>query len=200
MNENNNNDNNSLDLSDNEEINEERKQNSLKDAQASSIQPQKKLSKNKNKNKKSHAFYYIFYLSIIVFIYVLLFINYLKTNNWYEENTHYINLKPISICENYIKGFQNCLNISQKSTSLIKKDGDKYIYDTKIICKEFNDKLQNCLDSVHSFNQRCQLYLNELYLCKIKKGKNINDCLNNDLINCWRIFNLINITKVYEEL
>ena len=199
MNENNNNnDNNSLNLSDNEEILEERKQNSLKNEEQSSIQHKQKLPKNKN--KKSHAFYYIFYLSIIFSIYVLFFINYLKTNNWYEENTHYINLKPISICEYYIKDFQNCLNISQKSTSLIKKDGDKYIYDTKIICKDYNDKLQICLDSVHSFSQRCQLYLNELYLCKNKRGKNIKNCLNNNLINCWRIYKLINITKVYEEL
>ena len=87
-----------------------------------------------------------------------------------------------------------------KSASMLKKEGDIYVYDTKLICKEDNDKLQSCFDKVHSFSQRCQIYLNDLYLCKNKTGNDINKCLNNNLFNCWRPYNVINITKVYEDL
>ena len=190
MYENNNHNSNSLDFVNNEEINNDKKENSFK------VQSEPKTTKNKN----SHAFQYISYLSIILSIYIFFFINYLKTNNWYEENTHYINLRPLSICENYIKTFKNCLNQSQKSTSIVIKDGDKYIFDTKIICKEHNDKLQGCFDHVHEFSKKCQLYLNELYICKNKYGKEIKKCLNSNLINCLRGYNLINITKVFEYL
>ena len=192
MNENNNN--NSLPFENNDEILENPKSNSFNNMP--SIQSKQKPPRK----KKSNAFYYIFYLSIIISIYVLFFINYLKTKNWYEENTHYINLRPISICQNYIKSFENCLNSSQKSTLLLKKEGNNYIYDTKIICKEYNDKLQGCFDNVHHFSQRCQLYLNELDLCKNKYGKEIKKCLTNNLISCWKAYNFINITKVFEDL
>ena len=42
-------------------------------------------------NKKTSEKYFIIYFSTLIFIYILFFINYLKTNNWYEENRHYIN-------------------------------------------------------------------------------------------------------------
>ena len=158
-------------------------------------------SKEKQINsKKSSEKYFISYFSTLIFIYILFFINYLKTNNWYEENRHYINLRPISICNDYIKNLEKCLNETQKSASMLKKEGDIYVYDTKLICKEENDKLQTCFDKVHSFSQRCQIYLNDLFLCKNKTGNGINKCLNSNLINCWRSYNVINITKVFEDL
>ena len=153
-----------------------------------------------NINKQSSEKYLYFYFSALIFIYVLLFINYLMTNNWYEENRHYINLRPIIICDDYIHNLEKCLNDTQKSASMLKKEGDIYVYDTKLICKDDNDKLQACFDKVHSFSQRCQIYLNDLYLCKNKTGNNINKCLNNNLFNCWRPYNVINITKVYKDL
>ena len=151
-------------------------------------------------NKKSSEKYFIFYFFTLIFIYVLFFINYLKTNNWYEENRHYINLRPIVICDEYIKNLEKCLNETQKSAANLKKEGDIYVYDTKSICKEDNDKLQTCFDKVHAFSQRCQIYLNDLYLCKNKTGSEIKTCLNSNLINCWRAFSVINITKVYDDL
>ena len=151
-------------------------------------------------NRRSSEKYFIFYFSTLIFIYVLFFINYLKTNNWYEENRHHINLRPISICDDYIKNLEKCLNETQKSAAMLKKEGDIYVYDTKLICKDDNDKLQTCFDKVHAFSQRCQIYLNDLYLCKNKTGSEISKCLNNNLINCWRSYNVINITKVYDDL
>ena len=150
--------------------------------------------------KKTNEKYMILYFLTLIFIYFLFFINYLKTNNWYEENRHYINLRPISICNYYIKNLEKCLNETQKSASMLKKEGDVYVYDTKLICKDDNDKLQSCFDKVHSFSQKCQIYLNDLYLCKNQTGSNINKCLNSNLINCWRAYNIVNITKVYEDL
>ena len=192
MNENNNN--NSFDIPNNNDIINNQSQNSIK--RDSIIHSKEKPSKY----KIWHALYYIFYLIIIISIYILFFINYLKTNNWYEENMHYINLRPISICENYIKKSEACLKEAQKSSSLLQKQGDKYIFDSTIICKEDNDKLQMCLDNVNLFSQRCQMYLNELYLCKTN-GKEINKCLNNkNLIICLNNFNFVNITKVFEDL
>ena len=75
-------------------------------------------------SKKTNEKYFIFYFSTLIFIYILFFINYLKTNNWYEENRHYINLRPISICDDYIKNLEKCLNETQKSASMLKKEGD----------------------------------------------------------------------------
>ena len=151
-------------------------------------------------NKKTSEKYLILYFLVIIFIYVLFFINYLKTSNWYEENRHYINLRPISICDEYIKSLEQCLKEKQKSVSMLKKEGDVYVYDTKLICKDDNDKLQTCFDKVHAFSQRCQIYLNDLYLCKNKTGSEFKKCLNNNLINCWRSYSVINITKVYDDL
>ena len=87
--------NNNLDLSNNGILNNPN-QNSFKEV--SVIQSKEKESKSKKVSGK----YFIFYISVIITIYVLLFINYLKTNNWYEENRHYINLRPFSICSEYI--------------------------------------------------------------------------------------------------
>ncbi len=185
--------NNNLDLSNNGILNNPN-QNSFKEV--SVIQSKEKESKSKKVSGK----YFIFYVSVIIMIYILLFINYLKTNNWYEENRHYINLRPISICDEYIKNLEKCLNDTQKSASMLKKEGDVYVYDTKLICKDDNDKLQSCFDKVHSFSQRCQIYLNDLFLCKNQTGNSINKCINSNLINCWRAYNVINISKLYEEL
>ena len=157
-------------------------------------------SKEKIINKKSTEKYFILYFSTIIFIYILFYINYLKTSNWYEENRHYINLRPISICNVYIENLEKCINETQKSAFMLRKDGDIYVYDTKLICKEDNDRLQSCFDKVQSFSQRCQIYLNDLFLCKNKTGSNINKCINNNMINCWRAYNVINMTKVYEDL
>ena len=153
--------NNNLDLSNNGIINNPN-QNSFKEV--SVIQSKEKESKSKRVSGK----YFIFYISIIITIYVLLFINYLKTNNWYEENRHYINLRPFSICSEYISNLENCLNETQKTATMLKKEGDNYVYDTKLICKDDNDKLQSCFDKVHSFSQRCQIYLNDFFCAKIK--------------------------------
>ena len=155
---------------------------------------------SQKQNIKSTEKYLFYYFAVIIFIYILFFINYLKTSNWYEENRHYINLRPISICDDYIKNLEKCLNDTQKSASMLKKEGDFYVYDTKLICKEDNDKLQNCFDKVHLLSQRCQIYLNDVYLCKNQTGSSIDKCLNNNLINCWKAYNLVNITKVYEDL
>ena len=183
--------NNSFDFINNDDgINENQKQISSKSG----------VEQKPIKKKNSHAFQYISYLSIIISIYIFFFINYLKTNKWYDENIHYISLRPLSICDNYIKNFEDCIEKSQKTTSKTKRDGDKYIYDTNIICKEDNDKLQGCFDNVQEFTRKCQLYLNELSICKNKNGKEKNDCLKHDLINCWKAFNLINITKVFDYL
>ena len=152
------------------------------------------------KNKKGNGKYFVIYIFVLIAIYAVFFINYLKTNNWYEENRHYINLRPFSICSEYISNLENCLNETQKTATMLKKEGDNYVYDTKLICKDDNDKLQSCFDKVHSFSQRCQIYLNDFFLCKNKTGSNIKKCINNNLINCWRAYNIINITKVYEEL
>ena len=143
---------------------------------------------------------FIIYICIISSIYLLFFINYLKTNNWYEENQHYINLKPITLCSEYITNLESCLNETQRGAANIKKEGDYYVYDTKVICKDDNDKLQSCFDKVHSFSQRCQIYLNDLYLCKNKTGNKIENCINNNIYNCWRAYSIINISKVYDEL
>ena len=151
-------------------------------------------------NKKSNGKYFLFYFFTLLFIYFLFFINYLKTNNWYEENRHYINLRPISICANYIQNLEICLNETQKKASMLIKEGDSYVYNTKLICKEDNDKLQTCFDRVYLFSQRCQIYLNDLFLCKHKNENKISKCLNDNLINCWRSYNIINITKVYDDL
>ena len=190
MNENNNN---SLNISNNDEI----------------INNQSQHSHNKNpiihsKEKPSkfkvwHALYYIFYMIIIISIYILFFINYLKTNNWYEENIHYINFNPISICDNYIQKSEACLKDIQKSTSAVKKQGKVYVFDSTNICKEDNDKLQICLDNANLVRERCQLYLNELSICK-NNGKQLNNCLHKNLANCLKDFNYVNITKVYEDL
>ncbi len=185
--------NNPLNNSDNNIINNNHNENLFK--KESVIQTKEMPSKT----NISHALYYIFYFSVIILVYALFFINYSKTNNWYEENTHYINLRPISICTGYIKKFEICLNESKKSTNMLKREGDKYVYDTKTICKEDNDKLQTCFDDVHLFSQRCQIYLNELYLCK-NKGNKIKACINNNLVSCWRPFNLVDINKVFEQL
>ena len=152
------------------------------------------------KNKKGSGKYFVMYIFVLIAIYAIFFINYLKTNNWYEENRHYINLKPMTICDDYIKNLEKCLKETQKSASMLKKEGDVYVYDTKLICKEDNDKLKSCFDKVHAFSQRCQIYLNDLYLCKNKTGNEISKCLNNNIINCWRAYNIINITKVFEDL
>ena len=158
-------------------------------------------SKNREiDNTKTTEKYLFYYFATIILIYILFFINYLKTSNWYEENRHYINLRPISICDDYIKNLEKCLNETQKSASMLKKEGDYYVYDTKIICKDANEKLQNCFDKVHLFSQRCQIYLNDVYLCKNQTGSKIDTCLNNNLVNCWNSYNIINITKVYEDL
>ena len=183
---------NQLDFSNNNEIMNNNNSNEFK-----INQPQKKSSKK----KFSQALNYMFYFAFIIIIYFLFFVNFLKTNKWYEENTHYINLNPFSICENYILNFEICINETQKSSVLLKTEGDKYSYDTKVICKEKNDKLQFCFDNVHLFSQRCQMYLNELYLCKKKYGNNDNKkCFKNNLINCWRPYNIINISSVYDDL
>ena len=187
MNENNNN---SLNISNNEHDIDNKSQNSHKKNQ---------IKEKSSKFKIWHALYYIVYMIIIISIYVLFFINYLKTNNWYEENIHYINLNPISICENYIKKSEACLKDIQKSSFFIKKQGDKYVFDSGIICKEDNDKLQICLDSVNVFREKCQIYLNELSLCK-NNGKQLNKCLNKNLANCLKAFNFVNITKIFEDL
>ena len=157
-------------------------------------------SKEKIINKKSSEKYFILYFSVIIFIYILFYINYLKTGNWYEENRHYINLRPISICNVYIQNLEKCINETQKSAFMLRKDGEIYVYDTKLICREDNDRLQSCIDKVQSFSQRCQIYLNDLFLCKNKTGSNINKCINTNMINCWRAYNVINMTKVYEDL
>ena len=185
--------NNNLDLSNNGILNNQN-QNSFKEV--SVIQSKDKQIINRKTSEK----YFILYISVIIIIYILFFINYLKTNNWYEENRHYINLRPFTICNEYISNLENCLNETQKSASMLKKEGDNYVYDTKLICKDDNDKLQTCFDKVHSFSQRCQIYLNDLFLCKNTTGSNIKKCINNNLINCWRAYNIINITKVYDEL
>ena len=169
-------------------------QNSFKEV--SVIQSKEKESKSKNSSAK----YFLIYIAVLISIYILLFINYLKTNNWYEENRHYINLRPFTICNEYITNLENCLNETQKSANNLKKEGDMFVYDTKLICKDDNDKLQSCFDKVHSFSQRCQIYLNDLYLCKNQTGSDINKCINSNLINCWRAYNIINISKVYDEL
>ena len=192
MNENNNN--NSLNFSNNDEIINNQSQNSHK---------KKPIIHSKEKQtqyKACHALYYIAYMIIIISIYVLFFINYLKTNNWYKDNIHYINLNPISICENYIKKSEACLKDTQKkSSNVIKKQGDKYVFDSAIICKEDNDKLQICIDSVNLFREGCQIYLNELSLCK-NNGKQLNNCMNKNIANCLKAFNYVNITKVFEDL
>ena len=185
--------NNNIDLSNNSIANNQ-SQNSFKEV--SVIQSKEK----ETKTKKSSAKNFIIYISVIIFIYILFFINYLKTNNWYEENRHYINLRPFTICNEYITNLESCLNETQKSATNLKKEGDVYVYDTKLICKDDNDKLQSCFDKVHSFSQRCQIYLNDLFLCKNKTGSSFNTCINNNLINCWRAYNIINISKVYDEL
>ena len=107
--------NNNLDLSNNGIINNPN-QNSFKEV--SVIQSKEKESKSKKVSGK----YFIFYVSVIILIYILLFINYLKTNNWYEENRHYINLRPFSICSEYISSLENCLNETQKSATMLKKE------------------------------------------------------------------------------
>ena len=185
--------NNNLDMSNNGILNNPN-QNSFKEV--SVIQSKEK----ELKSKKTSGKYFIFYITTILIIYILFFINYLKTNNWYEENRHYINLRPFSICSEYISNLEICLNETQKSASMLKKEGDNYVYDTKLICKEDNDKLQSCFDKVHSFSQRCQIYLNDFFLCKNKTGSSYQKCINNNLINCWRAYNVINISKVYDEL
>ena len=185
--------NNNLDLSNNGILNNPN-QNSFKEV--SVIQSKEKESKS----KKTTGKYFIIYISTIIFIYFLFFINYLKTNNWYEENRHYINLRPFTICSEYISNLEKCLNETQKGVSMLKKEGDYYVYDTKLICKEDNDKLQSCYDKVHSFSQRCQIYLNDLYICKNQTGSDYKNCINNNIINCWRAYNIINISKVYDEL
>ena len=185
--------NNNLDLSNNG-ISNNQNQNSFKEV--SVIQSKEKDSKS----KKSGGKYFIIYISAILVIDILFFINYLKTNNWYEENRHYINLRPFSICSEYITNLEKCLNDTQKSADNLIREGDYYVYDTKLICKDDNDKLQSCFDKVHSFSQRCQIYLNDLYLCKNKTGNSINKCINNNIINCWRAYDIINISKVYDEL
>ena len=185
--------NNSLDLPNNNEINNNQNQNSHENI--SIIHPKEKPSKY----KIWHAFYYIFYMIIIISIYVLFFINYFKTHNWYEKNIKYINLSPLSICANYIKKSGDCLKDTQKLSSSLKNLGDKYVFDSSTICKEENDKLQICMDNVNIFKEVCQIYLNELYLCK-NNGKQLNNCLNKNLDNCMKTFNFVNITKVFEDL
>ena len=185
--------NNNLESSNNGILNNQ-SQSSFKEV--SVIQSKDKESKIKNSSGK----YFIIYISIIIFIYILFFINYLKTNNWYEENRHYINLRPFKICSDYITNLENCLNETQRTATNLKQEGGAYVYDTKLICKDDNDKLQSCFDKVHSFSQRCQIYLNDLFLCKNQTGNSINKCINSNLINCWRAYNVINISKVYEEL
>ena len=185
--------NNNLELSNNGSINNQN-QNSFKEV--SVIQSKESDSNSKKSSLKN----FVLYISIIVIIYILLFINYLKTNNWYEENLHFINLQPISICGDYMKNLEKCINNIQKSASMIKREGSNYVYDTKLICQEENNRLQSCFDKVHLFSQRCQIYLNDLYICKNKKKESLSKCINNNLINCWRTYNIINITKVYEDL
>jgi len=150
--------------------------------------------------KTSTEKYFIIYSSVLILIYISFFINYLITNNWYEENRHYINLKPIYICSNYIEKLEQCLKEKQKSKADIKRVGDIYMYDTKSICEEDNKNLQNCFDKVHSFSQVCQIYLNDLYLCKNNSGNGLSKCLNNNLLNCWRAYNIINISKVFDDI
>ena len=186
--------NNSLNFADNEII-DNRSHNSFNKVSV------RKTREKISKPNFSQIFPHIFYFSVIIFIYALFFVNYLKTNKWYEENTHYINLNPFSICDNYIKGFEICLNNSKKSINMLKKGGDKYIYvnDTKTICKEDNDLLQTCFDDVHIFSTKCQRHLNELYLCK-NKGKELKKCLNYNFLSCSKIFNIINVSKVFDDL
>ena len=190
MNENNN----SLDFSNNNEVMNNQNLNGFK--KLTVINSNGKSSKS----KISHSLQFIPYFCIIIFVYILFFINYLKTNKSYEENIHYINLSPISICHNYIKNFEICLNDSQKSASMLKKEGNKYFYDTTVICKKENDKLQLCFDKVQLFSQKCQIYLNDLYLCKNKYKNSIKNCLNSNLIGCWKNYNIIDIIKVYDDL
>ncbi len=185
--------NNNFDLSNNGILNNPH-QNSFKEV--SVIQSKESTIKSVKASGKN----FIIYISIISSIYLLFFINYLKTNNWYEENQHYINLKPITLCSEYITNLESCLNETQRGAANIKKEGDYYVYDTKVICKDDNDKLQSCFDKVHSFSQRCQIYLNDLYLCKNKTGNKIENCINNNIYNCWRAYSIINISKVYDEL
>ena len=185
--------NHNLDLSNNEAINNTQKNLFKEVSVIQSKENEPKPAKVSGKN-------FIIYISIIGIIYFCFFINFLKTSNWYEENQHYINLRPIILCSEYITNLENCLNETQRGASMIKKEGDFYVYDTKLICKDDNDKLQTCFDKVHSFSQRCQIYLNDLYLCKNKTGNNFKKCINTNLINCWRAYNIINISKVYDEL
>ena len=185
--------NDNIDINDSENISNQN-QNSFKEV---SVIQSKENDSNSNKSSLKN---FILYISIIIIIYISLIINYFKTNNWYDKNLHFINLQPINICKQYMTNLEKCLNQIQKSTSMVKKEGKNYVYDTKEICKDDNNRLEICFDRVHLFSKKCQIYLNDLYLCKNIKKESLEKCINNNLINCWRPFNIINISKVYEEL
>lgn len=178
--------------------------------------------------RKSNAIYYYLYFTILFSIFFLFYINYLKTNNAYEENITYINLKSSTICNSYIHDLSKCLNNTvtnnKNASKLIKVNNNTYQYDTSKICKLENDKMQLCFDKVYFFSQKCQIYLNEFAQCKknlFEKRdnlKNINDnknnnnangnengklfyqCLTQGLMNCHRAYPIVNISKVFDDL
>ena len=165
----------------------------------------KKVSVFQSKNilineKSSSAKYYYLYCSVLIVIFFLFYLNYLQTSTWYEDHQHYVNLRPIKICTDYMKKLEKCLNDTQNSAENLKKENGIYTYDTKTICKNENDKLQTCFDKVYSFSQKCQIYLNELYLCKNNTGSSFEKCISNNLKSCWKTYNEVNLTKVYDEL
>lgn len=165
--------------------------------------------------RKSNSLYYYLYFFILFSIFFLLYINYLKTNTAYEDNLNYKNLRPRSICKDYMNDLSKCLNTTvtniKNNPKLIKVNNFTYKYNTNIICKEQNDNLQLCFDKTFLFSQKCQLYLNELYLCKknninkINNGINNNDelinkCISSGLMNCHKAYSIVNISKVFDDL
>ena len=161
-----------------------------KDKKKSSI-----IDKDTNTNTNNFQYQYIFYILFILLIYFGFYLNYLKTNNANDEKMEYFYLNPNKVCENNIQRFQRCLqNLGKK---LMDYKGELPL---NYICKSENDKLQKCFDELRNFCHYCQIYLNELYDCKLKSRGYGYECIGGDALKCWNKYTTMNFSIIYELL
>lgn len=98
--------------------------------------------------------------------------------------------KKIKITKSFALKDIKTMNVSGLNISHVRINKRK-------ICQNENEKLKLCYDKTYSFSKKCQFYLNDLYECKIKEGKNFHECMTLNFYNCARIFPILNITKIF---
>ena len=137
---------------------------------------QKEKIKNINKKCLNKGIKDIFncfiYFVFLVFIFLIFIFNYIHTKNAFDENKNIL-IPADKLCKSFINKVANCENVKP----------NKCINETKA--------LESCYEEVHTFNQRCHIFISELELCYKKNSNKKNKCkdLENDLISCGINFN-----------